>query len=113
MDFSSNILKLDRAQLRKLLNYLENHSGYRLEELQNLIYKLMDEFMSVYQALIPAFALQFYTDKFDLSVEGSTTSTYLDVYEGLGNLLIIPIAFLNFAFKIISARSTCGSFEKM
>ena len=37
MDFSSNILKLDRAQLRKLLNYLENHSGYRLEELQNLI----------------------------------------------------------------------------
>ena len=112
MDFSSNILKLDRAQLRKLLNYLENHSGYHLEELQNLIYKLMDEFMSVYQALIPAFALQFYTDKFDLSVEGSTTSTfdtvkqfYLDVYEGLGNLLIIPIALDNIKIR--------NDFEKM
>lgn len=112
MDFSSNILKLDRAQLRKLLNYLENHSGYHLEELQNLIYKLMDEFMSVYQSLIPAFALQFYTDKFDLSVEGSTTSTfdtvkqfYLDVYEGLGNLLIIPIALDNIKIR--------NDFEKM
>ena len=100
MDFSSNILKLDRAQLRKLLNYLD------------LIYKLMDEFMSVYQSLIPAFALQFYTDKFDLSVEGSTTSTfdtvkqfYLDVYEGLGNLLIIPIALDNIKIR--------NDFEKM
>lgn len=72
----------------------------------------MDEFMSVYQALIPAFALQFYTDKFDLSVEGSTTSTfdtvkqfYLDVYEGLGNLLIIPIALDNIKIR--------NDFEKM
>ena len=72
----------------------------------------MDEFMSVYQSLIPAFALQFYTDKFDLSVEGSTTSTfdtvkqfYLDVYEGLGNLLIIPIALDNIKIR--------NDFEKM
>ncbi len=112
MDFSSSILKLDRAQLRRLLNYLENHSGYHLEELQNLIYKLMDEFMSVYQSLIPAFALQFYTDEFDLGVEGTTTSTfntvkqfYLDVYEGLGNLLIIPIALDNIKIR--------NDFEKM
>lgn len=68
--------------------------------------------MSVYQSLIPAFALQFYTDKFDLSVEGSTTSTfdtvkqfYLDVYEGLGNLLIIPIALDNIKIR--------NDFEKM
>ena len=112
MDFSSNILKLDRAQLEKLLKYLESHGGYHLEELQTLIYKLMDEFMSVYQSLIPAFALQFYTDKFDLSVEGSTTSTfdtikqfYLDVYEGLGNLLIVPIALDNIKIR--------NDFEKM
>ena len=58
--------------------------------------------MSIYKALIPALATQYYDEQVDYKSVGSTTSTYetvkqfyLDVYEGLGTLLIVPLALDN------------------
>ena len=98
LSFSSDILKLDSTQMKKMIDFLNMHDGYHLDEMQALIYKLYGEFVDVYQALIPALLLQYCKDgTFDFESEGSTTSTfgtvkqfYLDVYEALGNLLIIP-----------------------
>ena len=99
---SSDILKLNHQQLDDFLGFLESHEGYHLDELQSLVYTIMDEFMSIYKALIPALATQYYDEQVDYKSVGSTTSTYetvkqfyLDVYEGLGTLLIVPLALDN------------------
>lgn len=63
--------------------------------------------MSVYQRLIPALAIQYCKDdSFDYEHEGSTTSSfdsvkqfYLDAYEALENLMIIPIALNNIKYR--------------
>ena len=63
--------------------------------------------MVVYQRLIPALAIQYCKDNsFDFEYEGSTTSSfdsakqfYLDVYEALGNLMIIPVALNNIKYR--------------
>ena len=99
-------MKLDPAQLKSLVAFLNTHDGYHLDELQDLIYKAYDDFVKIYQRLIPALAIQYCKeDAFDLEVEGSTTSSfdsvkqfYLNVYEALGNLLIIPVALNNIKY---------------
>lgn len=63
--------------------------------------------MVVYQRLIPALSIQYCKDNsFDFEYEGSTTSSfdsvkqfYLDVYEALGNLMIIPVALNNIKYR--------------
>lgn len=59
LSFSVGILKMDSVQLKCLIDFLNSHDGFHLEELQELIYKIYDEFITVYQKLIPAFAIQF------------------------------------------------------
>ena len=79
--------------MKDLIDFLNSHDGFHLEELQELIYKVYDEFMVVYQRLIPALAIQYRKDNsFDFEYEGSTTSSfdsvkqfYLDVYEVFGD----------------------------
>lgn len=74
---------------------------------------MLSEFIEVYQYLIPAFATQFCkADSIDFAEEGSTTSSfdlvkqfYLDVYEALGNILILPVALNNIKFR--------GNFKKV
>ena len=93
--------------MKSLVAFLDSHDGYHLEELQDLIYKIYDDFIKVYQRLVPALAIQYCRDdSFDFEIEGSTTSNfdsvkqfYLDVYEALGNLLIIPIALNKDVYK--------------
>ena len=107
LSFSAGILKMDSAQMKSLIDFLNSHDGFHLEELQELIYKVYDEFIVVYQRLIPALALQYCKDNsFDFEHEGSTTSSfgsvkqfYLDVYEALGNLMIIPVALNNIKYR--------------
>lgn len=107
LSFSAGILKMDSAQMKDLIDFLNSHDGFHLEELQELIYKVYDEFMAVYQRLIPALAIQYCKDNsFDFEYEGSTTSSfdsvkqfYLDVYEALGNLMIIPVALNNIKYR--------------
>lgn len=107
LSFSAGIMKMDSAQMKSLIDFLNSHDGFHLEELQELIYKVYDEFMAVYQRLIPALALQYCKDNsFDFEHEGSTTSSfdsvkqfYLDVYEALGNLMIIPVALNNIKYR--------------
>ena len=107
LSFSAGIMKLDPAQLKSLVAFLNTHDGYHLDELQDLIYKAYDDFVKIYQRLIPALAIQYCKeDAFDLEVEGSTTSSfdsvkqfYLNVYEALGNLLIIPVALNNIKYR--------------
>ena len=107
LSFSSAILKLDSTQMKKMIDFFNMHEGYHLDEMQALIYKLYGEFVDVYQALIPALFLQYCKDgTFDFESGGSTTSTfdtvkqfYLDVYEALGNLLIVPVALNNVKYR--------------
>ncbi len=107
MAFSIGILELDLKQNLQLVKFLNGTSGYSLSELQALVYKVLDEFVEVFPALIPALALQYYKDGYiDFEREGTTTSSfdsikqfYLDVYEALGNLLIIPIALNNIKYR--------------
>lgn len=107
LSFSSDILKLDNTQMIKLINFLNTHDGYHIDEMQSLVYKLYEEFLNVYQALIPALFWQYCNDEtINLESEGSTTSTfdtvkqlYLDLYEALGNLLIIPVALNNIKYR--------------
>lgn len=105
--FANDVTKMDGDQLKKLIDFLDSHDGYHLNEMQSVIYKLMNEFINIYQALISALSLQYCKDNsVDFESEGSTTSTfdtikefYLDVYEALGNLLVIPIALNNIKYR--------------
>lgn len=93
--------------MKNLIEFLNSHDGFHLEELQELVYKVYDEFMTVYQRLIPALAIQYCKENsFDFEHEGSTTSSfdsvkqfYLDAYEALGNLLVIPVALNNIKYR--------------
>lgn len=51
LSFSAGILKMDSAQMKNLIEFLNFHDGFHLEELQELVYKVYDEFMTVYQRL--------------------------------------------------------------
>lgn len=107
LSFSAGIMKIDSVQMKNLIVFLNSHDSFHLEELQDSIYKVYDEFIEIYQRLIPALAIQYCKDdSFDFEIEGSTTSSidsvkqfYLDVYETLGNLLIIPIALNNIKYR--------------
>lgn len=107
LPFSAGILKMDSAQMKSLIDFLNSHDGFHLEELQELVYKVYDEFMTVYQRLIPALTIQYCKDdSFDFEHEGSATSSfdsvkqfYLDAYEALGNLMIIPVALNNIKYR--------------
>lgn len=107
LSLSSDILKLNNIELTKLIDYLNNRDGYGLVDLQALIYKVLDDFIKNYQSLIPAFSIQFYQDAaIDYDVEGSSTSDfnsvkqfYLDAYEALGNLMILPVALDNIKYR--------------
>ena len=58
LSFSAGIMRLDPAQLKSLVAFLNSHDGYHLDELQDLIYKAYDDFVKIYQRLIPELAIQ-------------------------------------------------------
>ena len=107
LSFSDDILRLNPVQTKALNAFLNSHDGYHLQQIQSQIYKTLDEFVDIYPALIPAISLQHGDeDSFDFESKGTTTSTfetvkqfYLDVYETLGNLMIIPVAFNNIHYR--------------
>ena len=77
LSFSSGIMKLDSVQTKSLVGFLNSHDGYHLDELQALIYKSYDDYIEVYQRLIPALSMQYCkADSFDFEIEGSTTSSF-------------------------------------
>lgn len=118
LSFSAGILKMNSEQMKNLIDFLNSHDGFHLEELQELVYKVYNEFMIVYQRLVPALAIQYCKENsFDFEHEGSTTSSfdsikqfYLDVYEALGNLLVIPVALNNIKYR--SDINAMNSIEK-
>lgn len=107
LTISGSVLNLDIKQISALIKYLNAQDGYNLNELQLLIYKMLNEFIGVFPFLIPAFATQFYKENsMDYEIEGSTTSTfdlvkqfYLDAYEALGNLMVLPLALNNIKYR--------------
>lgn len=107
LNFSDDILRLNPVQMKCLNDFLNSHDGYHLKQIQSQIYKILDEFIKVYPSLIPAISLQHSGEEnFDFEHKGTTTSTfetikqfYLDVYETLGNLIIIPVAFNNIHYR--------------
>lgn len=107
LSFSRNILCLNPIQMKALNDFLNSHNGFHLQQIQSQIYKILGEFINIYPALIPAISLQYGDeDTFDFENMGTTTSTYdivkdfyLDVYETLGDLMIIPVAFNNIHYR--------------
>ena len=107
LNFSDDILRLNPVQMKSLISFLNSHDGYHLEQIQSAIYNILDSFVKVYPALIPSICLQYIgEDTFDYENNGSTTSTfdtvkqfYLDTYETLGNLIVIPIALNNIKYR--------------
>lgn len=106
-EFGPSILKLDFGQIRGLTEFLNVCDGYSLNELQEQVYKIIDEFTHVFPYLVPAISVLYCgQDSIDYEKEGTTASTYadvkqfyLDVYETLGNLLVIPVALDNIKFR--------------
>lgn len=107
LSFIDDILRMNPVQMKALNVFLNSHDGFHLQQIQSQIYKILDEFIRYYPALIPAISLQYGDeDTFDFKNNGTTTSTYetikefyLDVYETLGNLMIIPVAFNNIHYR--------------
>lgn len=110
---SESIFKLDKNQIASFLVFLGSNPGYSISELRASIYKVYNEFFSVYQYLIPALSLQYCREgSVDYEKEGSTTSSFdlikqfsLNTYETLGNLLVVPVA-LN-GIKYFNDYSQC------
>ncbi len=106
-EFGPSILKLDFGQIRGLTEFLNGYDGYSLNELQEQVYKIIDEFTHVFPYLVPAISVLYCEqDSIDYEKEGTTASTYadvkqfyLDVYETLGNLLVLPVALDNIKFR--------------
>lgn len=103
---SHEIMTLDLNQLQGLISYLNNHDGYSLQELQDTIFSTYTAFTRIYGALLPTYAGQYFKDGINYMIEGSTTSSYesvkefyIDTYETLGNLLVIPVALNNIKYR--------------
>ena len=107
LNFIDDILRLNPVQMKALNDFLNSHDGFHLQQIQSQIYKILDKFIDIYPSLIPAISLQYGDeDTFDFENKGTTTSTfetvkefYLDVYETLGNLMIIPVSFNNIHYR--------------
>ena len=107
LKFTDDLLRLNPVQMKELNNYLDSHDGYNLKQMQSQIYRILDSFIHVYPALIPALSVEYIgEDKFDYENKGTTTSTfetvkqfYLDAYETLGNIMIIPVALNNISYR--------------
>lgn len=105
-EIGSSIMKTDKDRVDYLIDYLNKHEGYSLSQMQEQINALLGEFVTVFPYLIPAFSLQFCNNNIDFDVEGTTSSTfedvkqfYLEAYETLANLLIIPSAIDNIKYR--------------
>lgn len=117
LSFSRSVLQLPPEQISLLIDFLNAHPGYSLKELQSSVYKIYDEFMSLYPNLIPAIFLQYCEEgAIDFKTEGTTTSSFdtirqfsLDTYETLGNLLIIPVALNNIKYR--NDYSRCATID--
>lgn len=103
LKLSTSVMELDQQQIGLFIDFLNCHDGYSLKQLQSSIYKIYDEFISVYPYLIPAISLQYCDESaINFDHEGTTTSSFdsvrqfsLNAYETLGNLLVIPVGLNN------------------
>ena len=102
----NNILILTNTCKSELEKLLADFDGQKLFKIyDSTIFKIIDNFVKVFQFLIPVFGLQFYKEKQPENFKdeyGISTTTfedlkqfYLDCYESLGNLLRIIVAFNN------------------
>ena len=106
-EFGSGILKMDYDQCGQLIDFLNNNKGFSLDDLVALEHRIMDAFVDVFPALIPAIATGYYENGYvDYERMGSTTSSfddvkgfYIDAYEVLGDMLIVPVALNNIKYR--------------
>lgn len=111
-EINEGILKLDRAKLKLLIKYYKDNNDM-LARYSEKIYDILNEFVRIFQFLIPAYGLTFYRDKeIDYKDYGTTTCSfedikqfYLDAYEVIGDLILVPIALNNILYR--------GDFEKI
>ena len=101
-EIGSSILKLEKEQINSFIEYLNSHDGYGLNQMQEQINVLLGEFIETFPYLHVKNLALIEEENIDFETEGTTTSTYddvkqfyLDTYETLGNLLIIPAAIDN------------------
>lgn len=111
-DISSQIIKLDTKKLEALIRYYKDNNDM-LSRYSEKVVDILNEFVSVFQFLIPAYGLTFYKDRnIDFSLYGTTTCSfedikqfYLDAYEVIGDIILLPIGLNNIFYR--------GDFEKI
>ena len=61
----------DRDKIRNVISYLNSHRGYEIESMRKDVFNVLDEFIQVWNYLIPAFSLGFLfdIDSFDYDVD--------------------------------------------
>lgn len=98
----------DENKIHDFINYLNSTVGLDLNTLGKKIFNITNDFIDVWQYLIPAFSLSFIKEgeTFDYEEEGTTASSfdqindfYADAYETLGDLLIIPVGLDNIFYR--------------
>lgn len=105
-EITKGIIKLNKDKLILLMQFYKKNNDM-LKRYCEKIYDILDEFVRVFQFLIPAYGLSFYENK-DINYEeyGTTTCSfedikqfYLDAYEVIGDLILVPIALNNILYR--------------
>lgn len=102
----NKFFELDKEELIKFLQFF-NDKNDMLSIYQKKIIKTVDELTNVFNYLIPAYGLTFYKEyNIDYSEYGTTTCSfedikqfYLDAYETLTEILILPIGLNNILYR--------------
>lgn len=105
-EFGLKIMKLSKEKISPLIEYYKNNNDM-LSLYSKKIFAILDEFVSVFQFLIPAYGLTFYKkDDIDFNLYGTTTCSfedikqfYLDAYEVIGDIILLPIGLNNIVYR--------------
>ncbi|MDR2944190.1 MAG: SEC-C domain-containing protein [Methanosarcinales archaeon] len=93
------------SQTNELIDYFQNE-GDLLGQYQKKIFNLLNRFTDLFVYLIPAYGATYYTEEIDYKNLGISTCSfeeikqfYLDIYETIGELIIVPIALNNIKYR--------------
>lgn len=102
---NNEILKIDIHEMKELIKYFENNECL-FTLYQEKISNVLNNFIKVFDFLIPAYGASFYENEIDFNVFGSTTCSfedikqfYLDAYEAIGEMLMLTISLNNIKYR--------------
>lgn len=105
-EISNGVMKLNSTKMKPLIQYYKDNNDM-LTRYSEKIFNILDEFINIFQFLIPAYGLTFYENKdIDYKDYGTTTCSfedikqfYLDAYEVIGDIILLPISLNNIMYR--------------